>query len=360
VISTGALGKNVMKQIKRGLKLGLLISLSLIILPFCYACGGGGSGNTILSVVQGEALVKKAGVGDWVKGEEKMVLKVGDSIKSGTGGNAVITFFDGSTIEIKAETQIEIAELVKGKTKIIRLKQEIGETLSKVEKLADAASRYEIETPVAVAGVRGSQMKVTVAANGVTVVQNIEGKISVRAQGVEVMIPVGGIGSVKSGEPPILELSYDDGNPDGGYSTGGVQKNGFLVRFELPAAPFTITRVKIFSWIKGTPNESDQFTVRITDKDLTPFWEISLPFTLFTTDHSWLEVEVPNIIVNDDFCILLYAPSLGQGLGPYIGIDRSGINEHSELLSDWQITSWTIQIPKEESNWMIRVNGNAE
>jgi hypothetical protein len=315
--------------------------------------------STILSINEGEVLVKKGRTSDWIKGEVKMVLKVGDAIKSGAEANALITFFDGSTIELKANTQIEIAELVKGKANFIRLRQEIGDTISKVEKLTDPASRYEIETPSAVAGVRGSSMLVSVTLDGTTTVQNLEGQISVTAKGIEILIPQGSIGTVKPGGSPILELSYDDGSSEGGYSTGGLQKFGYMVRFELDTKPFQINKIKIFSWIKGTPKESDQFTLRITDKDLDLLWEISLPFNVFTADHSWLEVEVPNITVNDDFCIQLYAPSLGQGLGPYIGIDRSGINKHSELLSGWEITSWTLSILKEQTNWMIRVNGDA-
>ena len=315
--------------------------------------------SSIFSIDKGELLVQKAGSTDWIEGEVNTALEVGDIIKSGTEADAVVIFFDGSTIELKADTQIEITQLETGKGKIIQLKQAIGETISKVEKLTDPAARYEIETPSAVASVRGSSMLVSVASDGVTIVQNLEGQISLTAQGVEISIPQGGTGTAKPGETPVLELSYDDGIPEGGYSTGGLQKFGYMVTFKPSSLPFEITKIKIFSWIKTTPADSDQFTVRITDSALLPLWETSLPFTMFTTDKTWLEVAVPNISVNDNFCVQLYAPSLGQGLGPYIGVDRSGINEHSELLSNWQITPWTLQIPKEQTNWMIRVNGNA-
>jgi hypothetical protein len=191
-----------MRQIKKRFKFGLLLFLALLLLPACYACGNGASVKTILSIAQGEVLIKKAGTVDWVKGEVKRTLETGDTIKSGTEADVLITFFNGSTIELKANTQIEIVELVKGKTKIIRLKQEIGETISKVEKLTDPAARYEIETPAAVAGVRGSQMLVRVALDGTTTVQNLAGQISVTAKGVEIVIPVGSASTVRQGEPP--------------------------------------------------------------------------------------------------------------------------------------------------------------
>lgn len=349
----------IMRKIEKHIRFGLLLCLTLLMMPCFYACGGEPSSSTVLSSIQGEVLVREPGTDDWINGEVGVVLEARHIIKVGPGANATITFFDGSTIELKADTQIEIRELVKGKITSIRLKQDIGETVSKVQRLTDPASRYEIETPSAIAGVRDSAMLVRVALDGTTAVQNLEGQISVTAQGVEVDIPEGSTTTVKPGEPPILELSYDDGSQEGGYSTGGSQNYGFLVRFEPLITPFAVTRVKILCWIVGTPGENSQFTVRIADKALALLWETKLPFTMFTKTPSWLEVDVPSVIVNDEFYVQLYAPTLGQGLGPYIGMDRSGINEHSGLISDWEITPWTLPIPEGQINWMIRVNGDA-
>jgi hypothetical protein len=186
--------------------------------------------SLVLTSTEGEILVLKAGSNDWVKGSDGMVLDVVDKIKSGDNARAVVTFFDGSTIEIKPVTQIEIVELVKGKTKIIRLKQPLGDTISIVKKLADTASRYEIETPSAVAGVRGSSMLVSVGVDGTTTVKNLAGKISVSAQGVEVIIPAGKGSTVQPGQPPSTAIiipysasadySLVKGNPNGNWSYG--------------------------------------------------------------------------------------------------------------------------------------------
>ena len=197
-----ASGRIITRQVKHRLKFGLLLCLTLLTLPGCYACSSGPSENTILSIAQGEVLVRKAGTDDWVKGEVSMVLKAGDAIKSGTEANASITFFDGSTVGLNANTQIEIAELVNEQAKVIRLKQKIGETISTVQKMVDPASRYEIETPAAVAGVRGSVMLVDVALNGITSVGNEEGMVSVIAQGVEIQVPEGTHSTVLPGQAP--------------------------------------------------------------------------------------------------------------------------------------------------------------
>ncbi len=182
--------------------LGLLALILMSGFTFSGCHQGKTPGTAFIASYEGEAQIKKAGTTNWIKAEIKASLSAGDVIKTGNNSQVLITFFDGSTIELKSGTQIEIRELLAGKTTRIRLKQEIGETLNKVKKLTDSASRYEIETPTAVAGVRGSQMIVKVAADGTTTVQNIEGKISVTAQGKEVLIPEGQTSTIEPGQQP--------------------------------------------------------------------------------------------------------------------------------------------------------------
>jgi hypothetical protein len=193
------------KTIKQ-FRLWLLLLLALLLLPFCFTCNAGTTAGANLLNIEGEVLVKKAGTSDWVTAKVDMELKAGDAIKAGNAANAVVTFFDGSTIELKSDTQVEIRELVQGKTTSIRLQQVIGESISRVKKLIDPASRYEIETPAAIIGVRGTIMSVTVAKNGTTIVGNEEGLISVTSQGKEVLIPEGKHSTINPGETPSEPL----------------------------------------------------------------------------------------------------------------------------------------------------------
>jgi hypothetical protein len=197
--------------------------------------------SAFISSFEGDAQIKKAGTTNWIKAEVKATLEASDSIKTGTNSKISITFFDGSTIEMTSNTQIQIKELIKGKTTSIRLQQDIGETLSKVKKLTDTASRYEIETPVAIAGVRGSQMRVTVAPDGTTEVQNLEGKISVTAQGFEVIVPEGKSSTVQPGQTPgypviipysaVRDFSLARGNPNGSWSYGWMPADFSIFNF---------------------------------------------------------------------------------------------------------------------------------
>jgi hypothetical protein len=206
--------------------LSLLLLPPLLLIPF-IGCSQSEAPGSLISAVEGDVQIRRAGTTDWTKAELRVTLSGMDVVKTGADSSGSITFFDGSVIDLNPDTQVEIRELVRGKTTSIRLKQEIGETLSRVKKLVDPASRYEIETPVAIAAVRGSQMRVTVGPDGTTTVQNVEGKISVTAQGVEVTIPEGGASTIKPGEPPgptsysaVGAFSMDNGNPNGNWAYG--------------------------------------------------------------------------------------------------------------------------------------------
>ena len=150
-------------------KLLSMLALTILVALTLVGCGGGGSPCpstlTILSITEGDVSIMKAGTDSWTEAQVGMELEVGDSIKTGDDSGAEITFFDGSTMELEAGTEIEIMSLDlacdTGVT-TITLMQTIGTTISHVTKLLDPASSYEVETPTGVAVVRGSWLRVQV------------------------------------------------------------------------------------------------------------------------------------------------------------------------------------------------------
>ena len=131
----------------------ILLSIFVLVVLVASAsvgCGGGSpcpSTLTILSIAEGAVFVMKAGTNDWVAGAVQMELKVGDTIKTGNVSGAEITFFDGSTIELEASTQIEILSLAivcsTGVTTITLL-QTIGTTISRVTALLDRSEERRV------------------------------------------------------------------------------------------------------------------------------------------------------------------------------------------------------------------------
>ena len=177
---------------------------------------------TMLSITEGNVFVMKAGTDSWIEAQVGMSLEIGDIVKSGDGSSAEITFFDGSTIELQADTEVEVASLNistdTGST-TISLKQAIGDTISRVTNLVDPASSYEIETPAGVAAVRGSIMITQVIIgdlnyeDGTTLITNKIGNIWGIAQGVELNIPRWRICIIVPGQPPRLIPLWTPGRP---------------------------------------------------------------------------------------------------------------------------------------------------
>jgi uncharacterized repeat protein (TIGR01451 family) len=216
---------------------------------------------TMLSISEGKVFVMKAGTDNWIEAQVGMSLEIGDIVKSGNNSNAEITFFDGSTIELQAGTQIEVASLDiaagTGSTTIV-LKQEIGKTISRVTKLADPASRYEVETPAGVAAVRGSSMLVEVA-NGITWVTNLEGEIWVIANGVELQVPQGMTCIIRAGQSPQLLYS-------GGWWGGGSS----------PAINPDIAVTKTAEPTQAHEGDTITYTYTVTNTGNTPLSDISV------------------------------------------------------------------------------------
>jgi hypothetical protein len=207
-----------------GKKLLPILALTILAASTFLGCSGGGSPCpstlTMLSIAEGDVFVMKAGTNDWIEAQVEMKLKVGDSLKTGGNSSAEITFFDGSTMELEAGTQIEILSLdVVCSTGVttIGLLQMIGDTISHVTEILDPASSYEVETPGGVAGVRGSSMRVQVIfdnpnyEDGTALVTNLEGTVYTIAHGVEVNVPVGQTCIITPGQPPnLMPVAADD------------------------------------------------------------------------------------------------------------------------------------------------------
>ncbi len=190
-----------------------MLVLSILLASALVGCGSSPSTLTVFSITEGDVFVMKAGTDSWTEAEVGMSLEIGDSMKTGDDSNAEITFFDGSTIELQAGTEIEITGLgISGETDstTITLEQTIGSIIFRVTKILDPESRYEVETPAGVVAVRGSAVQVYVIEDGTTWTTNLEGEIWAVAQGVELQVPEGRQCIVRPGQPPeLLELHFE-------------------------------------------------------------------------------------------------------------------------------------------------------
>jgi hypothetical protein len=203
-------------------KLLSIVALSILVAATFVGCESSPSTLTILSIAEGDVFVMKGGTNNWVEGAVGMSLGVGDKLKTGDDSSAEITFFDGSTMELEAGTQVEITSLdFSADTDVttITLMQTIGTTISRVTKFLDPASRYEVETPTGVVAVRGSGVEIHVTEDGTTWGCNLEGDISFAVEGVELEVPEGRCWISRPGYPAELAWKLAISSTSGGEAT---------------------------------------------------------------------------------------------------------------------------------------------
>lgn len=134
----------------------------------------------VLSASSGEVLLQEAEKTLWQSAEEGTFLFEGDKIQTREDSSAEITFDYESIVELSENSLLEIKNLKikEDNSEESVLKLEIGRVLAEVEKLP-VGSRFEIHTPTAVVGVRGTQFLLE-EKDGESSIAVFEGKVGVR------------------------------------------------------------------------------------------------------------------------------------------------------------------------------------
>jgi VCBS repeat-containing protein len=236
-------------------KLFPILALTILLAATLVDCGGPASSTpsplAILSEAVGDVSVSNTGADSWTAAHVGMSLETGDGIKTGDNSSAEITFLDGSTIELEANTEIDIVSLeisTDTGSKTITLDQIIGDTISRVTHLVGSESSYEVDTPDGVAGVRGSGMRVQVIfdnpnyEDGTALVTNLGGSVYTIAHGVEVDVPVGQTCILVHDQPPdLVPVAADDAWTTEEDAPLGVEAPGVLDNDLDPDAGDTLT-----------------------------------------------------------------------------------------------------------------------
>jgi len=118
-----------------------------------------------LTSLSGSAQVLLQGSDDYTGAEEGMELKSGDKIKTGNGGSVEVSFNSDNTnlVRLSENTRVEIS--LSGDEK---LQMSEGEVFASVNSLS-GSSAFEIRTPTAVSGARGTDWVTKVTEEGTDV-----------------------------------------------------------------------------------------------------------------------------------------------------------------------------------------------
>ena len=159
--------------------------------------------SSTVTVLDGSVQVRHAG-GQFALITDGDVVARGDTVRTAADSHGVLTFFDGTTVELEPETLITIDDLQASASgdKIVAISQVIGRTWHVVTHLVSGDSHYDVKTPTATAIVRGTAFQVAVAADGTTSTETTEGDVSTIGQGTDVHVRAGQITSVSPGSAP--------------------------------------------------------------------------------------------------------------------------------------------------------------
>ncbi len=185
------------------------LSVGSVFFLFCgfIALSTASAGSTAtLTAFTGKVEVLPQGQGNWIPAESGMVLGEGDNIQTGSGSGARLTLSEGSILDLKDRTRLEISRLQISESECMsRFKLWWGVVRTRVQKSINyTRTVHEIETDTAIAGVKLSEMEVRKPQGSPkTEVIVLEGTIGVRSLSgnTDVYVPLcGEVLSTRSGE----------------------------------------------------------------------------------------------------------------------------------------------------------------
>ena len=140
-------------------------------------------GEVKVVAVSGSVEFQAGSTGGWKALKKGNALSQGDKIKTGANSTAVLRWFEDNSVKLSPLTLVSITQLVKsGKTEKSELNMEKGKMHVKAKKLSTQDSAFYLKTPVARAGVRGTEFTAEQIAGGEAIFIVLVGSIIVEAQ----------------------------------------------------------------------------------------------------------------------------------------------------------------------------------
>src|SRR6266851_86511 len=148
--------------------------------------------SSSLEVLDGIVAISHDG-SSFAEGHDGDLVQQGDLVRTGTDSHAILTFFDGSTIEVEPDSELIVHTLQADSAGdiLMTMQQNVGRSWHVVSHALTPNSKYEVKTPTTTATVRGTAFLVSVSPTGRSNVQTTDGVVHAIAGGEEVQIPPG-------------------------------------------------------------------------------------------------------------------------------------------------------------------------
>jgi hypothetical protein len=218
-------GKGLLRR--RSLIAGLIAVLVLVPAILVITQTRTQAASTVLTIIDGTTNLAR-GTADFTAARDGDLLQGGDRVRTDAASHALVTFFDGSTIELEPTTTITVDTATSNANGsiAISLTQTLGRTWSSVQKLTKADSRFEVKTPTTTATVRGTGFITDVSPTGVTTLTTSDGVVNVSAQGQSVDVAAGQVTTVQPNSPPTQPVP---GPPPPNKLRFGIHSPAYLV-----------------------------------------------------------------------------------------------------------------------------------
>lgn len=185
---------------------------AFLLMPSTALAGAG-----ILDTLSGAVFFMAKGTADWAAAVKGVDVNVGDKIKTGSDGRALIVFGDGTKIMLGNDSELEISDyMVSAKKRSAVYTLATGKVRAIVTKFA-GKSDIKVKTRTAVAGVRGTDFIVMNQGNANVMFGN-EGRVAASAangkdSSASVALRAGQMTENTSGVTPIKPVAVEPGTP---------------------------------------------------------------------------------------------------------------------------------------------------
>jgi hypothetical protein len=186
------------------------VLIGFLLLCLASACWAEARGEAEASLgkierMKGEVLVKRSD-GLEVRGEIGMDLYPGDQITTWKSAEVHFVLPPGRQFRLGPEAQVSIDELSssEGEDQHPVMRLVLGYLWSKIEKLRGRKAVFDLYTPTAVLGVRGTEFETVVALDAATLVAVDDGRVAFNADGETVIVEQGKMSEVEFDGKPSL------------------------------------------------------------------------------------------------------------------------------------------------------------
>jgi hypothetical protein len=168
----------------------------------------------VIDAVQGPADVKPHDSDRTVPAEVGQLVRVGDTVRTGAGASVELRWArmaGGMRVKLGPDTSFVVNRATANRSSGVedsRLGVHGGTVWIRLRKALKGKSKFEVETPTAVAAVRGTVFRVSVLPDGSTAVSVWEGAVSLKpGHGKEVMVEAGASAQFRPRDGSLLEMA---------------------------------------------------------------------------------------------------------------------------------------------------------